>query len=134
MVGLGIAAFGALCLAVALVSTGGLLESSRFGSSGGGNVEGVGWLALLVGGGLFVYGTGRVGPEQQQSCCGCSCAVALLALPVGLFWLWSAGGPALAALAIPAWVPLVWLLDFATAASVRLRGIALVGVRRAVGR
>jgi hypothetical protein len=55
---------------------------------------------------------GRVGPAQprQLSCCGCSCAVALLVLPTAGVLLWMQGGPGLAALALPAWGPLSWAI------------------------
>src|SRR4051794_8046447 len=55
---------------------------------------------------------GRVGPvnPRQASCCGCSCVVALVAVPSLGALLWSQGGPALAALAIPAWVPVSWAI------------------------
>jgi hypothetical protein len=55
---------------------------------------------------------GRVGPAQprQLSCCGCSCAVALLVLPTAGTLLWMQGGPGLAALALPAWVPMSWAI------------------------
>jgi hypothetical protein len=55
---------------------------------------------------------GRVGPAQsrQASCCGCSCVVALFVVPAGGALLWIHGGPALAALAFPAWIPLSWAI------------------------
>ena len=75
-----------------------------------------GAVVLLIG--IIVFGVGlaqgsdvagRIGPERQASCCGCSCAVALLVVPVGAALLWAQGGPALAAVAVPAWVPLSWV-------------------------
>lgn len=55
---------------------------------------------------------GRVGPAQQRqlSCCGCSCVVALVAVPSLAALLWSHGGPGFAALAVPAWIPLSWVI------------------------
>jgi len=38
--------------------------------------------------------------------------VALIALPVAALALWAAGGPALALIALPAWVPLLRVLDW----------------------
>ncbi len=69
-------------------------------------------IIAIAGAGLAFYGLGRIGPAQQSSCCGCSCAVALVALPVGALVLWAEGGPAMAALVVPAWIPTVWALDF----------------------
>ncbi len=75
-----------------------------------------GAVVLLIG--IIAFGVGlaqsknvagRIGPERQSSCCGCSCAVALFVVPVGATLLWSHGGPAMAALVLPAWVPLSWV-------------------------
>jgi hypothetical protein len=74
-------------------------------------LEGVGWLCALVGGGMVVYSVGRSGPQRQSSCCGCSCAIALLAIPAAGWAVWTAGGPLLAAAAVPAWIPLSWALE-----------------------
>jgi len=73
---------------------------------------GTGILIGIVGGGLAVYGLGRIGPEQQAACCGCSCVVALIALPVSGLVFWGLGGPLEAFAAIPAWIPLLRLLDW----------------------
>jgi RNA polymerase subunit RPABC4/transcription elongation factor Spt4 len=115
MVGSGIAAFGGLLLLIALIGTGGLLQEDV------GGVESVGWLLLVVGIGMTIYSVGRVGPQRQASCCGCSCVIALLVLPAATLALWSAGGPLLAAIALPAWVPLIWLLE-AAALTARFAG------------
>lgn len=66
---------------------------------------------------------GRVGPvhHRQVSCCGCSCAVALLVLPSAGALLWMHGGPAMAALALPAWVPLSWAVHACECLAVRCR-------------
>lgn len=84
---------------------------------------GFGALVIVVGIITFAVGlaqgkdvAGRVGPERQSSCCGCSCMVALLVVPVGAGLLWSQGGPALAALALPLWVPLSWAVELGSAA------------------
>ncbi len=64
-------------------------------------------IGVLAGLGALALGAqwlGRVGPEQQQSCCGCSCVVLLLVLPAAGVALWSAGGPVLAAAVFPSWV------------------------------
>jgi hypothetical protein len=68
--------------------------------------------------GAFAIGPqwkGRIGPAQprQLSCCGCSCVVALLVLPSAGALLWMHGGPAMAALAVPAWIPLSWAIHAA---------------------
>jgi RNA polymerase subunit RPABC4/transcription elongation factor Spt4 len=81
---------------------------------------------LAVGGTLFLLGglagfvlliplaeaQGRFGPAgASPSCCGCSCVVALIALPTVALVLWSTSGPLVAALVIPAWVPIVRGMD-----------------------
>ncbi len=95
---------GAL-LAIGLVV--GAIGYAIYAASGHGSF---GAVVLLIG--IIVFGVGlaqgsdvagRIGPERQASCCGCSCAVALLVVPVGAALLWTQGGPALAALAVPAW-------------------------------
>ena len=99
---------GGVLLLLALAIQGGL----GGGSSGDiGSLEGFGWL-LVIGGfiGVF-YSVGRSGPERQSSCCGCSCLVLVLALPAGALLMWNAGGPLMAASAIPLAFPLVWCLD-----------------------
>lgn len=113
LVGLALAAVGGLLLLAAFMINGGLLEENRH--EGGSTVEGAGWLVLIVGAGIFIYSVGRAGPERQSSCCGCSCAVALLVVPSTALLLWAAGGATLVAFAIPLWVPLVWTLDAALA-------------------
>ena len=65
--------------------------------------------------GAFAIGPqwkGRIGPAQprQLSCCGCSCVVVLLVLPSAGALLWMHGGPTMAALALPAWIPLSWAM------------------------
>jgi hypothetical protein len=107
-VGLAIGAIGGLCLLIAYVSTGGLFEGNRFDSS---PFEGIGAVALVVGGGMFIYSVGRAGPERQSSCCGCSCALLLVTLPGAALYFWTVGGPAASALVLPAAVPLIWLFD-----------------------
>ena len=111
LVGLGLAALGGFLLLIAYLATGGLLETDR--RNGSSPVEAVGWLTLLIGGAIFVYSVGRSGPQRQASCCGCSCVVAALALPSTALLLYAAGGPSAAALALPVWIPLVWVLDAA---------------------
>ncbi len=71
----------------------------------------IGFLALIGAAVLGAQAAGRVGPQRQASCCGCSCAVALLVVPTSALLLFSQGGPALAALALPAWLPLSWGLE-----------------------
>jgi hypothetical protein len=72
----------------------------------------VGVVALISAIAMGARARGRVGPAhpRQVSCCGCSCAVALLVLPSVGALLWMQGGPAMAALALPAWVPLSWAI------------------------
>lgn len=111
MIGGGVAALGGFLLLISLIATGGLLKSETEGGSG--SLEGIGWLLLIVGIGMGVYGMGRAGPAQQQSCCGCSCAIAILLVPATAALLWSTGGPFLAPAAIPMWIPLSWTLDVA---------------------
>ncbi len=72
LIGLVVAAAGSLGIAVDWIATG---EFFGFGPQTE-DFAGFGMLLALAGGGLAVYGSGRIGPEQQQSCCGCSCAVA----------------------------------------------------------
>lgn len=92
-------------------------------------ISGIGALIGFIGLGLAVYGSGRVGPAQQQSCCGCSCLILLLVLPVGAFALYTNGAPLLAALALPLWVPVAHAADITW----RLVGYAQ-GAIRAVAR
>lgn len=76
----------------------------------------IGLLGLLVAGVTFSESLPRVGPQQPKqaaSCCGCSCAIAVLLIPASALALWSAAGPEYAVLALPAWVPLVRLMDAA---------------------
>lgn len=81
-------------------------------SDAAGIVGGIGLLALIGAGGAWASYTGRVGPQPQKgSCCGCSCAVALLVIPAAGLVLWSRGGAEMAALALPAWLPIAWALD-----------------------
>ena len=108
IIGLVVAAAGSLGIAIDWIATG---EFFGFGPQTE-DFAGFGMLLALAGGGLAVYGSGRIGPEQQQSCCGCSCAVALIALPVAALALWVTGGPALVLIALPAWVPLLRVLDW----------------------
>lgn len=76
----------------------------------------IGILALIGAIGTGSQASGRVGPAQprQASCCGCSCAVALLVIPSAGAILWTHGGPATATLALPAWIPLSWALHHVT--------------------
>jgi zinc ribbon protein len=114
----GVAAIGGFLLLVALIAKGHLLNTDDSGFFA--TVEGLGWLGVIAAVALAVYGSGRVGPEQQSSCCGCSCVVALILLPAAGAALWGHGGPLMACLAIPAWLPLVRVIDgiFALSASV----------------
>jgi hypothetical protein len=68
----------------------------------------IGLLALVGAVGMGAQASGRVGPARQASCCGCSCTVALLVIPSAGALLWAQGGPAMAVLAFPAWIPLSW--------------------------
>lgn len=111
LVGLGVGALGALFLLVSYLATGGLLETNR--REGMSTIEGLGWVTLLIGGATFVYSVGRAGPQRQSSCCGCSCAVAALVVPTTALVLYSAGGPGLAAVLVPAWVAFIWTVDAA---------------------
>jgi hypothetical protein len=74
-------------------------------------LSGVGWgiCGLGVGGGQATIG--RVGPEKQQFCCGCSCLVLLLVLPALGGLLYSHGGPVMAADAVPLWIPAAHATD-----------------------
>jgi hypothetical protein len=73
------------------------------------NVVGaIGVLALVLAALAYASYTGRVGPQRQGSCCGCSCAVALLVIPAAGLALWSQGGADVAAFALPASLPLSW--------------------------
>jgi Double zinc ribbon len=74
-------------------------------------IGGIGVLALLGAAGAYAAYSGRVGPQRQSSCCGCSCAIALLVIPVTGLALWQRGGPELAVLALPAWWPISWALS-----------------------
>ena len=116
---------GAL-LAIGLVV--GAIGYAIYAASGHGSF---GAVVLLIG--IIVFGVGlaqgsdvagRIGPERQASCCGCSCAVALLVVPVGAALLWMQGGPALAALAVPAWVPASWAMAQATRLGFAIRSFA----------
>lgn len=120
LVGLAIAAVGGLLLLIAYATTGGLLEDNRFESAS--PVEGMGWLALIVGGGMFIYSVGRSGPQRQSSCCGCSCVVLVIAFPTAALILGSVGGPGMAALVLPGAIPLIWILDGAVVVGWLLRG------------
>ena len=64
-------------------------------------IAGIGILVAIVGGVILASGSGRAGPEQKQSCCGCTCAVALLVLPASYLFLWSQQGAVVAILALP---------------------------------
>jgi len=82
----------------------------------------LGFCGILAAGAGFSESLSRVGPvqaEQSASCCGCSCVVALLVIPAGALTLWSAAGPEYALLAVPAWVPLVRLMDAAADVTAR---------------
>ena len=105
---------GGVLLLVAFLTTGGLLEVDR--SEGTSGVESFGWLLLVVGGGTFIYSLGRAGPEQQQACCGCTCAVAIIVLPSTGLALFAGGAPMIASVLTPVvlWVPLSWTLDCST--------------------
>jgi hypothetical protein len=97
--------FGALVAGAAVYGLGALVHADT--------VSGIGALIGFIGVGLAVYGSGRVGPAQQQSCCGCSCLVLLLVLPAGALALYAHGGPLLAALAFPLWIPVAHAADIA---------------------
>ena len=128
MVGIAAALLGSLFLLIAYIATGHLLHSKANGHTDVGTLETLGWLLGIVGVGMVVYSVGRSGPQKQTSCCGCSCAVALIVIPAAGWVLWTAGGPLLAAVVIPAWVPLSWILEYAAQAwrftSIRCRSIA----------
>ena len=111
MVGIALALLGGFFLLLALIFTGGLLQETRRGETDVSTVEVFGWLFAVVGVGMLIYSVGRSGPQRQSSCCGCSCAIALLAIPAAGWALWTAGGPLLAAAAVPAWIPLSWALE-----------------------
>ena len=51
--------------------------------------------------------------QLQCTFCGCGCAISLIGVPLGALALWSQGGPVLAALAIPAWLPVSLALSWA---------------------
>lgn len=107
----------------------GLAIAVQYVSEGVAGVIGViGFLSLLGAGVMASQYFGRVGPEKQQSCCGCTCAVALLVLPAAGSVLWIEGDPLLAALVIPAWIPLSWAADVtsrvAAALLARMHGAA----------
>src|SRR5436190_20555336 len=72
----------------------------------------IGILSLIGAASMASQARGRVGPAQprQTSCCGCSYVVAIVAVTSLGALLWHQGGPALAAAAAPAWVPLSWLM------------------------
>src|SRR5215210_6716733 len=52
--------------------------------------------------------------RQKSSCCGCTCVVFLLIVPVAALMLHRHGGVATAAVAIPAWIPAAHILDLAS--------------------
>jgi hypothetical protein len=80
-------------------------------SEGAANVVGaIGVLSLVLAAFAYASYTGRVGPQRQGSCCGCSCAVALLLIPAAGLALWSQGGADMAAFALPASLPLSWAI------------------------
>jgi hypothetical protein len=72
----------------------------------------IGVAALIGAIAISSQAKGRVGPGQsrQASCCGCSCVVPVLVVPAAGALLWIHGGPALAAVAFPAWIPLSWAI------------------------
>jgi hypothetical protein len=84
---------------------------SIFSSEVGEVIAALGLLGLIGAAVIGVGSSGRVGPEQKSSCCGCSCVVMLLVIPAASLALWHHGGPLLAALAVPAWIPLSWLAE-----------------------
>jgi hypothetical protein len=96
------------------------LPLSAVWSSGGHVLIGIGVLGLLLALGLFGYGGGRVGPattvKNSSSCCGCSCVVLVLLLPITGLAFWSVGGVAAAALALPASIGLTWVPTLAQSA------------------
>lgn len=107
VVGVALAVVGALGVAIDWAASGKFLGLTEATAA----IGGWGLIIALCGVGLAFYGLGRVGPAQQSSCCGCSCVVLVLAIPVTGLALWAAGGPVLALLAFPAQVPLLRALD-----------------------
>lgn len=72
----------------------------------------IGVLSLIGAGAAWGSYSGRVGPQPEKgSCCGCSCLVLVLAIPLAGLLLWSKGGPELAILALPVGPPIIWVLD-----------------------
>jgi hypothetical protein len=71
----------------------------------------IGVVALIGALSMGSRARGRIGPAQarQVSCCGCSCAVALLVLPSAGALLWMHGGPVMVAFAFPIWVLVSWV-------------------------
>ena len=120
---------GGAAAALWVVAVGGiglsLLTQSVSGAVAG--VLGLIGIGALIGAvGMGARSKGRVGPAvpRQASCCGCSCVVALLVIPSVGALMWAHGGPALATLAVPAWVPLSWVIrgvELLTAALTRNR-------------
>jgi hypothetical protein len=123
----GVAAVGLAGLA--LLGLGALVGSSGVRGVGD-TLLGIGLLSGLVAVGVAVVremgNEERVAPlrVRQTSCCGCSCAVALLVLPAAGALLWSHGGPGAAVLALPAWVPLVRVAELAYAMGVAALAVA----------
>ena len=99
-----VAAISAVVLAIGLLV-------SIFDSDVGNGIAGLGVLGLIGAAVVGVGSSGRVGPEQKSSCCGCSCLILLLVLPMAGLALWQAGGPTAALLAVPAWILLSWMLE-----------------------
>lgn len=100
-----LAVVGAVLIGIALLVNGASSDAAGW-------IGGIGFLALIGAGAAYASYSGRVGPQQQKgSCCGCSCAVALLVIPAAGLALWSRGGPEMAALALPAWLPISWAIE-----------------------
>jgi hypothetical protein len=112
------AAVAAVSAAVLVIG----LLISIFDSDVGNPIAGLGVLGLIAAAVIGVGSSGRVGPEQKSSCCGCSCVVLLLVLPTTGLLLWDHAGPAAALLAIPVWIPLSWLAEGVRLMSLRLLG------------
>src|SRR3954447_15939901 len=96
---------------VAVVGIGLALLLGGLSETAAGFIGLIGVIALLGAISMSSQSRGRVGPvgPRQPSCCGCSCVVALVAVPSLGALLWSHGGPAFVAVALPAWIPLSWL-------------------------
>lgn len=102
-----LAVVGVVLILIALAVNGASSDAASW-------IGAIGFFALLGAGAAFASYSGRVGPQQAKgSCCGCSCLVLVMVVPISGLALWSKGGPEMAALAIPAGVPIALAIDFA---------------------